>query len=427
MNTCLVWGSSCRMSSIDSRKVVDDRDGGLVVPKRRVAEIPLIDGREQERRVGKELLSILAREDRRGAGDRHDQVRLGTIGEDGSDVVDDRLFRRADKPCRTHDDLDDVHGSARALVQFDAEVAGELVDDQVAAVERLQHQDLPDRGLSSLDAAASSSKTSQRGDSENLLAAPVLNTSVAMGPDTSFAPVQDDIHLPHRTMKFVAGRGLVLSCAAASARRAAHGSGGRVGRRPDRCPAARRSRDDSRCRRPHGGNRRRRRLRVSGPSGRRLRDFRGTERLRAGASCRARAGGRTGHRVLHLARRPRGRDDRHGRQDGRARCSRDSHGDQCRLASRSRPPGNPDHRAGAGAGPLGDVFAEHRLGPAHDPRDRRQRCCSPDRIPVRRCISTASTSPGRRWCSRSFSIWIASKCFVGRRARCMDATRSAGR
>ena len=106
----------------------------------------LIDGREQERRVGKELLSMLAREDRRRAGDRHNQVRLGTIGEGGSDVVDDRLFRRADKPCRTDDDLNDVHGSLGALVQFDAEVAGEVVHRQVAAVERLQHQDLSDRG-----------------------------------------------------------------------------------------------------------------------------------------------------------------------------------------------------------------------------------------------------------------------------------------
>ena len=125
-----------------ARIVVDDRDSGLVLPKRGVTEIPLIDGREQERRVGKELLSILAREDRGGAGDRHDQVRLGTIDEGGSDVVDDRLFWRADRPCWTHDDLDDVHGLLGALVQFDAEVAGELVDRQVAAVERLQHQHL---------------------------------------------------------------------------------------------------------------------------------------------------------------------------------------------------------------------------------------------------------------------------------------------
>ena len=68
-----------------------------------------IDGREQERRVGKELLSILAREDRGRAGDRDDQVRLGTIDEGGSDVVDDRLFWRGDKPCRPHHDLHDVH------------------------------------------------------------------------------------------------------------------------------------------------------------------------------------------------------------------------------------------------------------------------------------------------------------------------------
>ena len=101
------------MSSISSRKIVDDRDGGLVLAKRRVAQKSLIDGREQERRVGKELLSILAREYRRGAGDRHDEVRLGTIGEGGSDVVDDRLFRRADKPCRADDDLNDVHGLSR--------------------------------------------------------------------------------------------------------------------------------------------------------------------------------------------------------------------------------------------------------------------------------------------------------------------------
>ena len=43
-----------------------------------------IDGREQERRVGKELLSIFAREDRGRAGDRHDQVRLGTVDEEWS-------------------------------------------------------------------------------------------------------------------------------------------------------------------------------------------------------------------------------------------------------------------------------------------------------------------------------------------------------
>ena len=131
----------------DARKVIDDRDRGLVVPERCVTEILLIHGREQDRRLGKELLPMLAREDRGGAGDRDDQVRFGTIDEGGSDVLDHRLFRRADKPGWTHHDLDDVHGSIGALIQFDAEVGGELVHRDVAAVERLQHQHLTDRGL----------------------------------------------------------------------------------------------------------------------------------------------------------------------------------------------------------------------------------------------------------------------------------------
>ena len=75
-------------------KIVVDCDGGLVLAKRRVAQISLIDRCEQERCVGKEFLSILAREDRRRAADSHDELRLGAIDEDGSDVVDNRLFGR---------------------------------------------------------------------------------------------------------------------------------------------------------------------------------------------------------------------------------------------------------------------------------------------------------------------------------------------
>ena len=63
------------------------------------------------------------------------------------DEVDDRLLRRADKPCRTHDDLNDVDRSPGALVELDTETAGEMVDNQVTAVERLQQQDLSDRCL----------------------------------------------------------------------------------------------------------------------------------------------------------------------------------------------------------------------------------------------------------------------------------------
>jgi hypothetical protein len=131
----------------DSRIVVDDRDSGFVVSKWSVIEPQLIDGREQERRVGKELLSILAREYRRRASDRHDQIRLGAIDENGSDIVDEHMFSRADRPCGTQHDLDDVDGRFGALVQFDTEVAGELVIRQVAAVDRLQHQHLADRRL----------------------------------------------------------------------------------------------------------------------------------------------------------------------------------------------------------------------------------------------------------------------------------------
>ena len=65
------------------RKIVVDRDGGLVLAERRVAKISLVDGREEERRVGKELLAILARENRGRAGDRHDKVRLRAISEGG--------------------------------------------------------------------------------------------------------------------------------------------------------------------------------------------------------------------------------------------------------------------------------------------------------------------------------------------------------
>ncbi len=110
-----------------ARILVVDRDSGFLVSKRRVIEKPLIDGREQEGRIGKKLLPILARKHGRGAGDSHDEVRLGTIREGGADVVDHRLFWRADKPCWSHHDLHDVHRLGSAPVQFDAEVAGELV------------------------------------------------------------------------------------------------------------------------------------------------------------------------------------------------------------------------------------------------------------------------------------------------------------
>jgi hypothetical protein len=47
-----------------------------------------------------------------------------------------------------YNDLNHVHGFSRSLVQADAEDAGEVIENQVPAVQRLQHQDLLDRRLS---------------------------------------------------------------------------------------------------------------------------------------------------------------------------------------------------------------------------------------------------------------------------------------
>jgi hypothetical protein len=130
-----------------ARKLVVDRDRGFLVSQRSVIEKASIDGCEQDWRVGKELLSISAREDRGRPGDRDDEVRLRTVKEGGSDVVDDHLFGRADKPCGPHHDLHDVDRLRRASDQFDAEVVGELVNRERPSVERLQHQHLADRRL----------------------------------------------------------------------------------------------------------------------------------------------------------------------------------------------------------------------------------------------------------------------------------------
>ncbi|MGZ5083813.1 MAG: hypothetical protein ACXWBZ_10615, partial [Usitatibacter sp.] len=129
-----------------ARKVVDDRDRSLVLAKGRAAEVSLIHRGEEERRPREKLPPIPAREYRRGARGGHDEVRR-MIDVHGSDVVDEGSVGRADKPRRAHDDLDDVHGLPDSLVQTYAKVAGEVIDDQVPAVQRLQHQYLLDHGL----------------------------------------------------------------------------------------------------------------------------------------------------------------------------------------------------------------------------------------------------------------------------------------
>ena len=90
---------------------------------------------------------MLASEYSRGAADSHDEVWRRPIGVHGSDVVDDRLLGRGDKPSLAYDDLNDVHGFRDALVQVYPELAGELIENQVPAIERLQNQNLFDRGL----------------------------------------------------------------------------------------------------------------------------------------------------------------------------------------------------------------------------------------------------------------------------------------
>ena len=129
------------------RKVVDGRDSGFVVPQGRVAQESLIDRRQQERRLGKDLRSMLARKRRRRTSHRHDEVGGGAVGERGADIVDESLFRCGDKPCRTDDELDDGNWSPRARLEIDAEVGGEGIKRKIAAVERLQYEDVRWRRL----------------------------------------------------------------------------------------------------------------------------------------------------------------------------------------------------------------------------------------------------------------------------------------
>ena len=53
MNTCLVWGSSCRMPSTTRRGSINAGNSGVVVAKGRAASKTLIYRRQQQRRVGK--------------------------------------------------------------------------------------------------------------------------------------------------------------------------------------------------------------------------------------------------------------------------------------------------------------------------------------------------------------------------------------
>ena len=88
------------------------------------------------------LASVLACERSCGAADAHHKVWRCAIGVQRSDVVDRSLVGTADEPRLPDDHWNDVDRFPDALVQLHAEIPDELVEDEVAALERLQHEDL---------------------------------------------------------------------------------------------------------------------------------------------------------------------------------------------------------------------------------------------------------------------------------------------
>ena len=175
--------------------IVGDRDGGLVLGQRCVAQISLIDGREQERRVGKQLLPILAREHRRGAGDRHDEVR----------ARDDRrrwigCSRRSPVQARRQTLSGPRRPGRRSRVartrwsRSTRKLAVKWSSDHVAAVERLQHQDLSDGRLRFDRRRPEHQQTSQRHTWESAAQAR-LTQEAQYGTHQVFALCKD-IHLP---------------------------------------------------------------------------------------------------------------------------------------------------------------------------------------------------------------------------------------
>ena len=71
------------------------------------------------------------------------------------------------EPRRPHADLNVVDGSADMLIQVDTEVAGEMIENEIAAVERLQQQDLPDRRFSDDRRCGERQTGDQRGASQS--------------------------------------------------------------------------------------------------------------------------------------------------------------------------------------------------------------------------------------------------------------------
>ena len=129
-------------------------------------------------------------------------------------------------------------GRSGTLVQFDAEVAGELVHRQVAAVERLQQQDLAGGLLSFARRRAEEQQQARQGDASQAAARAGLAAETRAGPITSLPRAR--IYMSVGTMKLLLAAALFLLWMAGPLAAQPIGRGRRLRRRSDhgaRCQA----------------------------------------------------------------------------------------------------------------------------------------------------------------------------------------------
>ena len=143
MNTCLVWGSTCRRSSMSCGKSLSTATAVSFSPSGASARYRASTAANNSGVSGKSSCRYLRA--KTAAGPATVTMRSG-FGR--SRKVDPMKSTTAcsEAPTssyRADDGLNEVHRSFGALVQFDTEIRREIVDHEVAAGERLQHQDLP--------------------------------------------------------------------------------------------------------------------------------------------------------------------------------------------------------------------------------------------------------------------------------------------
>ena len=176
------------MSSTNFGKIVDDRDGGLIFPKGRVTRVLLIDRRQQERRLRKNLLSVLARKCCRGTAHRHDEVRVGPVGELGPDIIHGGLFRSATTNPFDQDGLDDVRRNLhRRSTIFTAKDPLKDLGTRLPRSKDSSINTCRTRGWASLEAATSSSQPASAAHrnlrhTPDILAVPCLSGLWPIGP-----------------------------------------------------------------------------------------------------------------------------------------------------------------------------------------------------------------------------------------------------